>query len=193
MRSLDAIYGKLGRAQAAFFRAADAIPRERWHSKPSVEEWSAAELVAHLIVVERAILGGADRITQKTPKHIPFRKRFHLPMWLVESRLVRRKSPIPLDHGLIADKEEMLAGLRAARERTLAFLEETAKRDLGSYRWSHAFLGMLNVYEWIEMVAAHELRHTKQMREIATRLPKAVGISRNQNVFAQGAVRKDRY
>jgi len=128
-------------------------------------------------MVERAIIGGADRITQKTPKLIPFLKRFHLPLWLVESRLIRRKSPIPLDQGLISTKEAMLAELRAARERTLAFLEETEKRDLRAYRWPHAFLGVLNVYEWIEMIAAHELRHSKQMREIATRLPKVVGIS----------------
>jgi DinB superfamily len=191
--SLDAIQGKLRRAQAGFFRAADAIPKERWQRKPSAEEWSAAELVAHMIVVERAILGAADRITQKPPKTIPFLKRLHFPLWLVESRIVRRKSPIPLDRGLLADKEEMLAELRAARERTLAFLEETAKRDLSSYRWPHTFLGMLNVYEWIEMIAAHEIRHTKQMREIAAKLPKPVGISQNQNVFAHGAARKDRY
>jgi hypothetical protein len=47
------------------------------------------------------------------------------------------------------------------------------------YCWPHPFLGMLNVYEWFEMIAAHQLRHTKQMKEISTRLPKAVGISQN--------------
>src|SRR5271165_2873033 len=176
MASLEAIREKLGRAQTGFFRAADAIASEHWQRKPSAEEWSAAELVAHLVTVERAILGGADRITQKIPKQVPFLKRLHLPLWLVESRVVRRKSPIPLDHGLLADKEEMLAELRGARERTLAFLEETKSRDLSAYRWPHAFLGMLNVYEWIEMIAAHQIRHTKQIKEIEARLPKAVGI-----------------
>jgi uncharacterized damage-inducible protein DinB len=63
--SLDAIQEKLKRAQR-IFRAADAISAEQWNSKPSAEEWSAAEMVAHLVTVERAILGGADRITQKT-------------------------------------------------------------------------------------------------------------------------------
>jgi len=175
VRSLNPILEKLARAQTSFFRAADVVPPEHWGAKPSAQEWSAAEVVAHLIVVERAVLGGADRITQKTPKQIPLPKRFHLPMWLVESRLIRRKSPIPLDPGLLGDKEEMLAELRDARERTLAFLAETEKRDLSVYAWKHAFLGMLNVYEWFEMIAAHELRHTKQMKEIAERLPKAVG------------------
>lgn len=180
MTSLDLTLGKLARAQSIFFRAADAVPPEHWRVKPSAIQWSAAELVAHLIVVERAVLGGADRITQKTPKRIPPLKRFHLPIWLVESRIIRRKSPIPQDPGLLGDKEEMLAELREARERTRAFLAETEKRDLSVYRWKQAFLGMLNVYEWFEMIAAHELRHTKQMREIIERLPKVVGNSQNR-------------
>ena len=176
--SIDPIVEKLARAQKSFFRAADTIPAEQWSSKPRAEEWSAAELVAHLVMVERAVVGGADRITQKTPKEIPFRKRFHLPFWLVESRLIRRKSPLPLDAGLLGNKEAMGAELRAARERTLSFLEETQQRDLSVYRWEHAFLGMLNVYEWFEMIASHELRHTKQIKEIAAHFPKAVENTR---------------
>ena len=177
MRSLEPIVEQLAHAQSVFFRAADGIPPEQWSVRPDVEEWSAAEIVAHLVMVERAIIGGADRITQKPPRHVAFLKRFHLPIWLVEKRVVRRKSPIPLDPGLLAGKEEMLGELRGARERTLAFLEETARRDLSEYRWRHAFLGMLNVYEWFEMVARHELRHAKQIQEVTARLPKVVGIS----------------
>lgn len=175
MRSLDSTLAKLAEAQSAFFRAADKVPTEQWSTRPSREEWSAAELVAHLVMVERAVVGGADRISQKTPKFIPVHKRLHLPIWLVESRLIRRKSPIPLDPGLVGHKEEMMAELRAARERTLAFIEEKKDRDLRAYHWKHVFLGMLNIYEWFEMIAAHQMRHTKQMREIAAHLPKAVG------------------
>ncbi len=177
MRSIEPIVEKLARAQSIFFRAADAIPANKWNSKRKPAEWSAAEIVAHLIMVERAVVGGADRITQKTPKAIPFRKRFHLPFWLVEARLIRRNSPLPLDTGLLGSKEEMLAELRGVRERTLAFLEETEQRDLSVYRWAHAFLGMLNIYEWFEMIASHELRHSKQIKEVAEYLPKAVEIT----------------
>jgi hypothetical protein len=177
VRSIEPIVEKLARAQTVFFRAADTIPADKWNSKRKPAEWSAAEIVAHLIMVERAVVGGADRITQKTPKEIHFRKRFHLPLWLMEARLLRRKSPLPLDPGLLGGKEEMLAELRGARERTLAFLEETQQRDLSVYRWAHAFLGMLNVYEWFEMIASHELRHSKQIKEIAANFPKAVEIT----------------
>ena len=167
---LNAIREKLREAQSGFCRVADGIAAEEWGRAPGAEQWSAAELVAHLVVVERAVIGKADSVTQKTPLAIPFRKRVHLPIWLVEARLIRRKSPVPQDDCLVAEKETMLGTLRDARERTLAFLDKTENRDLGVYRWSHPFLGMLSAYEWMEMIAAHQNRHTKQMREIRDRL-----------------------
>jgi len=173
------ILEKLAEAQTAFLRAADAIPSAQWDRKPRSDQWSAAEVVAHLVMVERVIVGSADRVTQKAPRPVPFLRRVHLPLWLVSARVIRLKSPIPLDPALVGDKEEMLAELRAARERALAFLDETSNRNLIPYRWPHPFLGSLNLYEWFEMIAAHQLRHTKQVREICARLPKVVENSQN--------------
>jgi hypothetical protein len=174
MPSLEPIYAKLARAQDALLRAADGISVEQWERRPGGGAWSAGEIVAHLIMVERAIIGTADRLAQKEPKPVPLLKRFHLPLVVVKSRMIRWKSPIPLDPQLVREKEVMLAGLREVRERTLRFLEETRKRDLNVYRWPHPFLGVLTAYEWFELVAAHEARHTKQMKELAGNLLKAV-------------------
>jgi uncharacterized damage-inducible protein DinB len=124
-------------------------------------------------------VSSADRISQKTPKEWPFYRRFHLPFKIVEKRWFRRKSPIPLDIDLLREKEDMLAKFREARERTLAFLEETKGRDLGAYRWPHPFIGTLNVYEWLQFLASHEVRHMKQMLEIADGLPKSVASLHN--------------
>jgi hypothetical protein len=127
------------------------------------------------------VLSYADRVIQKTPLHLPFYRRIHFPIALVESRVVRRRAPAsvqPLPAAL-AEKETMMAALRSVRERTLAFLEETHERDLSPYRWRHVFLGQLNFYEWFTFVAAHQNRHTKQMLEIAQNLPKGVASSRN--------------
>jgi len=168
MTSLQPIRKKLARSQTAFFRAADAIPGEKWHNCPGLNQWSAAELVAHLVVVERGVVTNADRLTQRAPIPVSF-PRLHFPMWLVEARVIRRKSPVPLDESLMAEKEAMLAGLRGMRERTLAFISETERRDLSAYCWRHPFLG-INLYEWLEMIAAHQLRHTKQIREIEAKL-----------------------
>lgn len=178
---LSPILVKLADSQAAFLSAADRIPAEHWNKKAKAEQWSAGEIVAHLITVERAIVSTADRMVQKEPRGIPFWKRVHVPLRLVEWRLRRLKTPIESDTGLMADKEEMLGELRLTRERTLAFLAETQNRDLSAYGWRHAFLGRLNMYEWFRLIAAHQLRHTKQMTEVqaAVLLPKVVENSQN--------------
>jgi uncharacterized damage-inducible protein DinB len=171
---LDSLITSMAKTRSGFLRAADAVPTEEWCTRPSEGRWSAAQLVAHLMMVERAVIGKADRVAQKPPKRVPLLKRIHLPMAFVESRLIRRKTPVPVDTNLLRDKEMMLAELREARERSLAFLAGTKDRDLGQYYWPHPALGTLNIYEWIQFLAAHEVRHTKQMREIAASLPKAI-------------------
>lgn len=180
MAALSPIIDDLNEAQSTFLRIADAFTSDQWMRRPEPQRWCAAEIVAHLVAVELAVVGGADRIMQRPLKSLSFMERRHLPIWLVRARLVKRKSPLPLDPSLVRDKEEALAELRAARERTLAFLEETRKRDLRPYCWRHAFLGMLNVYEWFELIAAHEIRHGKQLREILKKLPKPVTSAENR-------------
>jgi hypothetical protein len=174
MDGLPTIVENLSRAQRQLLTSADTVPAEQWCTSPGKNRWSAAELTAHLILVEKTIVQRADRITQGPPKRITFFQKWHLPMALVESRVVKRKSPLPTDPELICEKEEMLAGLREARGRTLAFIEETRGRDLSVYCYRHPFLGTLNLYEWFQMIASHEVRHTKQMKEIAEKLPKVV-------------------
>jgi uncharacterized damage-inducible protein DinB len=173
------ILEKLAHTRHRLLRSADSVSAEHWKTRPDRGGWCAAELVAHLIMVERSVVGKADRMLQKSPNHIPLFKRFHLPLALVEARIIRQKTPMPLDMEMVQEKETMLAELREVRERTLAFLEETRGRNLGKYRWPHPFLGTFDVYEWFQFVAAHEVRHEKQMREIAASLQKDVEVLHN--------------
>jgi uncharacterized damage-inducible protein DinB len=172
--SLKTIVENLARAQAELLCAADAVPAEQWRMRPVEGRWSAGELIGHLSEIERAILSRADKQLQKPPKAVPFYKRFHVPMMVVESRVIRRKAPSAVEPQIVSEKEEMLAEFRAVRERTMAFIEETRGRDLSKYNMPHAFLGNLNAYDWLQFIASHEIRHTKQMREIAEALPKSV-------------------
>lgn len=168
------ILDNLARARTGLLRAADAVPAEHWATRPEEGRWSAGEVVAHLITIERSILSGADKLLQHPPRQVPFYQRFRLPMVVVEKRFIRRRSPLPVEMEQLREKEVMLAELREVRGRTLAFIEETKGRDLRAYcRWQ-AFLGTLNVYEWFQLIASHEIRHTRQMKEIAGGLPKVV-------------------
>jgi len=170
---------KLARAQAEFLRAADTIVKPHWLEQGKEDCWSAGELVAHLCDVERGVRGLADRIIRRKPLPIPFLKSLHFPLALVESRLIKRKVPAVVTQSTeLSDKDTMLAQLRSVRERTLVFLQETQHRDLSAYGWRHPFLGRLNFYGWFAFIAAHEIRHSKQMWEIGQNLLKDVASSR---------------
>jgi uncharacterized damage-inducible protein DinB len=171
---IDSILTNLAKAQTALLSAADSVRPEEWKTRPGEGRWSAAELTAHLMMVERAVIGKADRVAQKPPKRVSLLKRIHIPMALVESRWIRRKAPAPVEPEMLHDKEGMLAELRTVRERSLTFLEETKSRNMAEFCWAHPALGTLNVYEWLQFIASHEVRHAKQMREIAASLPKPI-------------------
>lgn len=174
VRSLESIAVNLARAEKQFLAAADAIPADQWKTRPAEGRWSAGELVCHLIQVETAIIKNAGRVLQRPPQPRPIAKRFHFPMALVESRLIRRKTPIPLDPGLVFEKDGMLAQLREVRDRTRVFVEEAQAKNLRKYHMPHPFLGTFNLYQWFQVIASHQVRHSKQMREIAGALPKTV-------------------
>ena len=160
------IIDRLGRARAALQATAEAVPAELWRKPPRPGAWSAADVIAHLTMVEEAITNGAAKVVGNTPRHVPFFKRLHLPVRLARWRWLRAKTPIPLNSELIADKEEMLGRLAALRQRTLDFLLEHRTLDLSAYRWPHPFFGSLHVYDWFKLIAHHEARHTQQIREI---------------------------
>jgi hypothetical protein len=177
MPNLTTIRAKLIRAQSRFLTVADTVPSNFWQTPPSPDAWSTAEVVAHLCQIESSILTNSHRILRHPPRPVPFLKRFHLPLFLAEYRVRRFRSPLPMDTSLLAEKDPMLASLRTVRERTLAFLDETKSRNLAPYCFPHPFLGMFNLYTWLELIASHQIRHAKQVHEIATLIPKHVVTS----------------
>lgn len=174
MASLDSILQKLGTAQNRLLRAADAIPPELWNTPPREGAWSAAEVIAHVITVERTVTIVAGKIFKKQPKKTPLLQRFHLPLRFAEIRLMRLKTPIPVDPQFLGEKQVMFGELQKARLSTLALIEENKDRDLRVYRWQHPFLGSLNGYQWFVLLGSHQIRHEKQIREIAQRLPRTL-------------------
>ena len=168
------ILKKLNDSRIGFLQGADAISISQWKTRPTPERWSAAEVTAHLIQVEKGIVHAASRVIAHEPRSISVLKRLHLPLFAVEARLIRRKSPIPLDPQMLLEKETMLGEMRRTRDVTFDFLKRTGDRDLHKYCWPHPFLGCLSFYTWFELIAAHETRHTKQVKEISAQIPNLV-------------------
>ena len=167
---MKAIVAKLNRSRAGLLAVVERVPAERWQKQPGNGAWSAAEVVAHLTMVETAVVSGATKWVQTEPKPVPFWKRLHVPLALEVLQLFKFKSPIPLDTRLVGEKDAMLERYRIVREQTMAFVEANRERDLRRWRRPHPILGSFNGNTWLKFIGYHELRHTKQIREIVKSL-----------------------
>jgi hypothetical protein len=166
VQNLEPILDLLQTSRHKFVASANGVPKEAWRKSPGAERWSAAEVVAHVGMVEQAIITRAKKVLQAPANPVPLLKRLHVPLALVAWRGAKRKSPIPLDSSLVTNRAEALSQLDAAREGTLGFIESTRDQDLGLYRFPHPVLGSLNIYDWFRMIAYHDLRHAQQIREV---------------------------
>ncbi|MGH9790415.1 MAG: DinB family protein [Candidatus Acidiferrales bacterium] len=170
MTDVDSIRTHLQRCRAELLAAADAVPASQWQHSPAPGRWSAAEILAHVTMVEHAITEGARKVLAAEPRRYSLWRRLHPPLAIVLWRGIRRETPIPLDCSLVAEKAAMQQRLSDARSRTLALLQENAGRNLRRWCWPHPFLGPLNYYEWFRLLGYHDLRHAKQMREVTRTL-----------------------
>jgi hypothetical protein len=119
-------------------------------------------------MVETLMAGAAAKIVRKPPVAVPLLKRFHIPVALVTWRGRRVETPIPLDTLLLDDREVMLSRLAEQRARTLAVLEAGRETNHRKYRLQHPLLGSLHYYDWFRTLAAHDVRHAKQLTDVLT-------------------------
>ena len=166
MMNLGPLIERLRRTKEKFEAVARKVPAQHWRTPPREGAWSAAEIVAHVTMVETLMTGAAAKITRKPPVAVPLLKRFHIPVALVAWRGKRVETPIPLDTLLLDGREVMLSRLAEQRARTLAVLEASRETNLRKYRLQHPFLGSLHYYDWFRTLAAHDVRHAKQLTDV---------------------------
>jgi hypothetical protein len=117
-------------------------------------------------MIEEAAIFGMKRILRSAPKPVPFLKRIHPPVAIAAWRGRKIQTPIALEVDRVQNKAESIEALLSTRQSTLKFIDSTNGRDLSPYRYSHPFLGSLNVYDWLRLMGYHEIRHAKQIREL---------------------------
>ena len=172
MPDIAPIIDHLNRTRANLLAIASVVPEEHWSEPAHDGRWSPAEIIAHLTMVETRVTGVAARLVQSPAVRVPLWKRLHMPISMVQWRIIRVKTPVPLDSSLIGKKCPMLERFTELRRQTIALLRENEQRDLHDYRFPHPFLGSFHLYDWFRFLGFHELRHTKQMQENVTLRPR---------------------
>jgi hypothetical protein len=166
MKSLIPILAFLRKSRNRFIATADEIPDTNWLQSPSTDVWSAAEVLAHVAMIEESIMAGCKKVSQSAPRHVPVLKKIHPPLRIAVWRGRKIRSPIPIDPERVYDRQKAYEALGATRQSSVGFMESLRDQDLRAYRFPHPVFGSLNLYDWYRFIGYHELRHEKQIREL---------------------------
>src|SRR3989442_14253491 len=101
MADIVPILEHLARARGGLLSAADAVSRNVWQTPRRSGAWSAAEVIAHLMMVETSITNGAAKLVSSAQPHVPLIKRLNLPVRLAARCAFPGRRPIPLDPQLV--------------------------------------------------------------------------------------------
>ena len=137
--------------------------------RPRDEVWSAADNLAHLVLVEEFVVDlmaksiakareegiGADASDESFMRS--------LDRWRVPEPLMKVIAPARITPDNSKSVEDSLQALERSRARLRSILTENTDVDLSAIKRTHPLLRDLDMYQWALFVAQHEDRHRKQM------------------------------
>jgi len=172
-----AVFDRLSESRGNLRAAVEAVPPAARAQKPAPERWSINEVLEHLSLVE-------SLFTQRIATAIDKAREEGLGLEQASER-----APLPAHiEAIVADRSNARTAPEPARpqgnldattawhrvEQSRAVLRDTiAAADglaLSTVTESHPAFGALTVYQFVELIAAHEGRHTAQIREITAKL-----------------------
>ncbi len=167
---MEKVFRRLDSIHQLLLAAIAPLDEEKFARRPSENEWSVAEVVHHLCLVEERMIEGLRRELSKPPQRLRLRYRF-IPYSLLVGRRVRRvRAPefvVPLDP---PPKETVIENYNRLRSSLKALGAEYGRKRLSQVVMKHPFLGDFNGLKVIAFVGYHEQRHYKQIQEIIRQL-----------------------
>ncbi|MGB9179641.1 MAG: DinB family protein [Pyrinomonadaceae bacterium] len=165
-RSLD----KLDSLHRRLLDAITPVTAERFAERPAENEWSLAELIYHLSLVEQSVVKSLTKELENPPQKSGLRQHLIPLSLLVGTRMIRIRAPKfvePLD---APSKEVAIENFNSARAALKALCTENSKERLSRVRMKHPVLGKMNGIRAVDFLHYHEKRHYKQALEIIKRL-----------------------
>lgn len=164
LQRLDSIHQKL-------IVAVSAIDAETYSRQPAAGEWSVAENVHHLCLVEDRVIKELEKAIARPPRRVSFFRRL-IPTSMISMRLIRVKAPKAMNPLDAPAREQALENFARTRSNLKALC---AAHDSDRFRqliFKHPFIGEIDGVATVSFIGYHELRHYKQIREVLRKLEK---------------------
>jgi hypothetical protein len=169
---LAALYGEMEEVRAKTLSALSGLTEEEF-SRRVEGEWSAAQILHHLLMAEIGTSKVIRRSIKSSAGTLP-------PYPADDSGLSVRKLPKPVGayqapEGVRPEnppgKDDLLRLARETREQTAGSFAMLATLDPRSAHFPHPLFGEIDLYEWpVVTVLMHERDHQVQIRTLLARL-----------------------
>ena len=154
-----------------------SVPPALRESKPAPDQWSVAEVVEHLSIVEHRIAALLARKVAAArangvgpdPDTSSVVATYVRPEAVVD-RSTKISAPEPVLPSGTVDAKAGTESLAEAHAAMVASLRNANGVNLEGLMATHPAFGPLNMYHWIVSLALHDDRHAAQIREIGRSL-----------------------
>ena len=164
VKRLDSVHKKL-------IKTVSPLEPALFSQRPSEDEWSVAEIVQHLCLVEERVIKDLERELAKEPRGVGFLKKL-VPTSIVSSRLLRVKAPKAVNPVAVLEKDVAIENFNCARNSLKTLCAAHGHDRFRKLVFKHPFLGDIDGVATISFVGYHEHRHYKQIREVLRKLKK---------------------
>ena len=162
LRRLDSVHQKLIGTIAP-------LEPKLFSQPPAAGQWSVAEIVHHLCLVEELVIKQLEGAIARPPQRVGFFRRF-IPTSVVSIRLVRVKAPKAANPLSAPEKDVAIENWNRARSALKELCATHGEDRLRQLIFKHPFLGDIDGVATVSFVGYHERRHYKQIREVLRKL-----------------------
>lgn len=162
LKRLDSVHQKL-------IDTVSPLDSKVFAARPSDDEWSVAEIVQHLSLVEERVVKDLEHAIAAEPQRLEFLRRL-VPTFIVSSRLLRVKAPKAVNPTVVPEKNDGVDNFNRARQSLKDLCDAHGRRRFRQIVFNHPFLGRIDGVATVSFVAYHEQRHLKQIREVLKKL-----------------------
>ncbi|HXD32847.1 MAG TPA: DinB family protein [Pyrinomonadaceae bacterium] len=170
---IEEVVNYLDQTRADLSTAVDSVDAARRDERPGENQWSVAEILEHLNIIETRItqlLSGtidAAKAAGLGPEEETASVLNSIDRSRIGDRSQKVTAPEMVKPRSETDAASAWLALQQSRERMRAALMSGDGLALGELKQNHPVLGLINMYQWSLFVGAHEARHTQQVNEIA--------------------------
>jgi len=177
-KPVETLWNELQAVRVDVLREAEGLTQRQADWKPSATDWSVGEIVDHLTIAEIA----TGKLTTKLTKEAAAAGT--LAQWPADLTAFATLPPDPPgpaeapevvrpSHGKTIG--ELIATMRATRDRSRQSIEKLATLDPRKLRFKHFRLGDLDLAQWWQLQIRHDRIHLAQVRDVrrAPGFPKA--------------------